>query len=150
MTLQFWLMQADMTRSKFRFGIQTGPCACPTPGECRAQMTYLPFYAKHNKITRLTSTEKPAEFPLKGEENGKTARWWIPVHVSVTQSQPEPQTGRIQWTVVSLIRFPGSHGSGVAETHGQMSSALTKLKATWMSVDIVISKATYTEGNQFL
>ncbi|KAI5322513.1 hypothetical protein L3X38_031585 [Prunus dulcis] len=30
--------------------------------------------------------------------------------VSVTQSQPEPQTGRIQGTVVSLIRIPDSHG----------------------------------------
>ncbi|KAI5343196.1 hypothetical protein L3X38_011072 [Prunus dulcis] len=62
------------------------------------------------------------------------ARWWIHVHVynlgaqniqkcewtkikvSVTQSQPEPQTGRIQGTVVSLIRIPDSHGPGVPET----------------------------------
>ncbi|CAL8154584.1 unnamed protein product [Prunus armeniaca] len=36
--------------------------------------------------------------------------------VSVTQSQPEPQTGRIQGTVVSLIRIPGSHGPSVPET----------------------------------
>ncbi|BBH05668.1 hypothetical protein Prudu_017124 [Prunus dulcis] len=38
------------------------------------------------------------------------------MHVSVTQSQFEPQTGRIQGTVVSLIRNPGSHGPGVPET----------------------------------
>ncbi|BBG97323.1 hypothetical protein Prudu_006408 [Prunus dulcis] len=36
--------------------------------------------------------------------------------VSVTQSQPEPQNGRIQGTVVSMIRNPGSHGPGVSET----------------------------------
>ncbi|KAI5349986.1 hypothetical protein L3X38_002877 [Prunus dulcis] len=36
--------------------------------------------------------------------------------VSVTQSQPEPQTGRIQGTVVSLISNPGSHSPGVPET----------------------------------
>ncbi|KAI5324742.1 hypothetical protein L3X38_033815 [Prunus dulcis] len=36
--------------------------------------------------------------------------------VSVTQSQPEPQTDRIQGTVVSLIRIPGSYGPGVPET----------------------------------
>ncbi|BBG96852.1 hypothetical protein Prudu_005791, partial [Prunus dulcis] len=36
--------------------------------------------------------------------------------VSVTQSQPEPQTGRIQGTIVSLIRIPGSPGPGVPET----------------------------------
>ncbi|BBN70105.1 hypothetical protein Prudu_1434S000300 [Prunus dulcis] len=36
--------------------------------------------------------------------------------VSVTQSQPEPQTGIIQGTVVSLIRIPGSHGLGIPET----------------------------------
>ncbi|BBG97651.1 hypothetical protein Prudu_006851 [Prunus dulcis] len=52
----------------------------------------------------------------KGAEDRKMARWWISVHVSVTQSQPEPQTGRIQGTVVSLIRIPGSHGPGVPET----------------------------------
>ncbi|BBN67400.1 hypothetical protein Prudu_66S000600 [Prunus dulcis] len=63
----------------------------------------------------------------KGAEDRKMARWWISVHVyslgrktfknvSVTQSQPEPQTGRIQGTVVSLIRIPGSHGLGVLET----------------------------------
>ncbi|BBG97153.1 hypothetical protein Prudu_006183, partial [Prunus dulcis] len=37
-------------------------------------------------------------------------------NVSVTQSQPEPQTGRIQGTVVSLIRILGSHGPGVPKT----------------------------------
>ncbi|BBG99566.1 hypothetical protein Prudu_009294, partial [Prunus dulcis] len=37
-------------------------------------------------------------------------------NVSVTQSQPEQQTGRIQGTIVSLIRIPGSHGPGVLET----------------------------------
>ncbi|BBH03479.1 hypothetical protein Prudu_014369 [Prunus dulcis] len=37
-------------------------------------------------------------------------------NVSVTQSQPEPQTGRIQGTVVSLIRNPGSQGPGIPET----------------------------------
>ncbi|BBG93807.1 FAR1-related sequence 5 [Prunus dulcis] len=36
--------------------------------------------------------------------------------VSVTQSQSEPQTGRIQGTIVNLIRIPGSHGPGVPET----------------------------------
>ncbi|BBH06097.1 hypothetical protein Prudu_017653, partial [Prunus dulcis] len=36
--------------------------------------------------------------------------------VSVTQSQLEPQTGRIQGTVISLIRIPGYHGPGVPET----------------------------------
>ena len=54
----------DRTRSKFRFGIRVRPCACPTPGKCRAQKTYLPFQTKHDKTTRLTSTEKSAEFPL--------------------------------------------------------------------------------------
>ncbi|BBG92687.1 hypothetical protein Prudu_000501 [Prunus dulcis] len=38
------------------------------------------------------------------------------MHVSVTQSQPEPQTSRIQGTVVNLIRIPGSHGLGIPET----------------------------------
>ncbi|BBG99387.1 hypothetical protein Prudu_009060 [Prunus dulcis] len=37
-------------------------------------------------------------------------------NVSVTQSQPEPQICKIQGTVVSLIRNPGSHGLGVLET----------------------------------
>ncbi|BBG93718.1 hypothetical protein Prudu_001817 [Prunus dulcis] len=50
-------------------------------------------------------------------------------NVSVTQSQPEPQTGRIQGTVVSLICIPGSHGPDVPKLVRQMSSALTKLKA---------------------
>ncbi|BBH05543.1 hypothetical protein Prudu_016958 [Prunus dulcis] len=38
------------------------------------------------------------------------------MHVSVTQNQPEPQTRRIQGTVVSLIRIPGSHSPDVPET----------------------------------
>ncbi|KAI5351431.1 hypothetical protein L3X38_004322 [Prunus dulcis] len=40
----------------------------------------------------------------------------FPWQVSVTQSQPKPQTSRIQGTVVSLIRIPGSHGPSVPET----------------------------------
>ncbi|BBG93076.1 hypothetical protein Prudu_000980 [Prunus dulcis] len=47
-------------------------------------------------------------------------------------------------TVVSLIRNPGSQGPGVPKLVRQMSSALTKLKVNWMSVDIVIS-----EGNRY-
>ncbi|BBH05368.1 hypothetical protein Prudu_016734, partial [Prunus dulcis] len=62
--------------------------------------------------------------------------------VSVTQSQPEQQTGRIQGTVVSLIRIPGFHGPGVPETREANVKYTDKLKANWMSVDIVIS-----EGN---
>ncbi|BBN69194.1 Clathrin adaptor complexes medium subunit family protein [Prunus dulcis] len=31
------------TRSKFRFEIRVELCACPTFGECRAQLTYMPF-----------------------------------------------------------------------------------------------------------
>ncbi|BBG96969.1 hypothetical protein Prudu_005943, partial [Prunus dulcis] len=38
------------------------------------------------------------------------------MHISVIQSQPEPQTSRIQGTIVSLIRIPGSHGPGFPET----------------------------------
>ncbi|BBH07461.1 hypothetical protein Prudu_019407, partial [Prunus dulcis] len=64
------------------------------------------------------------------------------ITVSVTQSQPEPQTGRIQGTVVSLICIPGSHGPGVPETREANVKCTDKLKANWMSVDIVIS-----EGN---
>ncbi|BBG96478.1 Restriction endonuclease, type II-like superfamily protein, partial [Prunus dulcis] len=33
----------DRTRPNFHFGIQAKSCACPTPGECRAQKTFLPF-----------------------------------------------------------------------------------------------------------
>ncbi|BBG99308.1 hypothetical protein Prudu_008951 [Prunus dulcis] len=40
----------------------------------------------------------------------------IQKNVSVTQSQPELQTGRIQGTVVRLICIPGSHGPGVPKT----------------------------------
>ncbi|KAI5312062.1 hypothetical protein L3X38_041235 [Prunus dulcis] len=40
------LIPDDRTRTKFRFGIRVEPCACPTLGEVRAQMTYLPFYLK--------------------------------------------------------------------------------------------------------
>ncbi|BBH00511.1 hypothetical protein Prudu_010519 [Prunus dulcis] len=87
-------------------------------------------------------------------EDGKMARWWISCarlqpggakhskNVSVTQSRPERQTGRIQGTVVSLIRIPGSHGPGVPETREANVKCTDKLKANWMSVDIVIS-----EGN---
>ena len=35
--------QIDRTRPNFHFGIRTKSCACPTPGKCRAQMTFLPF-----------------------------------------------------------------------------------------------------------
>ncbi|BBG99270.1 hypothetical protein Prudu_008900, partial [Prunus dulcis] len=37
-------------------------------------------------------------------------------NVPVTQSQPEPQTGRIQGTVVSPICILASHDPGVPET----------------------------------
>ncbi|BBH00246.1 hypothetical protein Prudu_010183 [Prunus dulcis] len=33
----------DKTRPNFRFGNRADSCACPTPGGCRAQMTFLPF-----------------------------------------------------------------------------------------------------------
>ncbi|BBN69230.1 hypothetical protein Prudu_836S000200 [Prunus dulcis] len=33
----------DRTRPNFRFGIRAKCGACPTPGECRAQKTFLPF-----------------------------------------------------------------------------------------------------------
>ncbi|KAI5323476.1 hypothetical protein L3X38_032548 [Prunus dulcis] len=64
--------------------------------------------------------------------------------VSVTQSQSEPQTGRIQGTVVSLIRNPGSHGPGVPETREANVKCTDKTEGNWMSVDIVIS-----EGNRY-
>ncbi|BBG93777.1 hypothetical protein Prudu_001888, partial [Prunus dulcis] len=83
----------DRNRTKFRFGIRVGSCACPTLGECRAQLTHLPFELYFD----LDSCRK----------FGRVSP------VSVTQSQPEPQTGRIQGTVVNLIRNPGTHGSGV-------------------------------------
>ncbi|KAI5335162.1 hypothetical protein L3X38_025295 [Prunus dulcis] len=85
------------------------------------------------------------------------------LQVSVTQSQPEPQTGRIQGTVVSLIHIPDSHCPGVPETREADVKRVDKTegkldvrgqrhirrqhipKATWMFVDIVIS-----EGNLFL
>ncbi|BBN68846.1 hypothetical protein Prudu_605S000400 [Prunus dulcis] len=44
--------------------------------------------------------------------------------------------------VVSLICIPGSHGPGVPETREANVKCTDKLKANWMSVDIVIS-----EGN---
>ncbi|CAL9001132.1 unnamed protein product, partial [Prunus brigantina] len=51
--------------------------------------------------------------------------------VSVTQSQPEPQTGRIQGTAVNLIRTPSSARVRVPKKlMGQLSSMLTKPKAT--------------------
>ncbi|BBN68296.1 hypothetical protein Prudu_366S000600 [Prunus dulcis] len=34
---------SDRTRPNFHFGIRAKSCACPTPGECRAQGTFLPF-----------------------------------------------------------------------------------------------------------
>ncbi|KAI5342851.1 hypothetical protein L3X38_010727 [Prunus dulcis] len=33
----------DRTRPNFHFGVRAKSCMCPTPGECRAQMTFLPF-----------------------------------------------------------------------------------------------------------
>ncbi|BBG98630.1 hypothetical protein Prudu_008089, partial [Prunus dulcis] len=83
-------------------------------------------------LTRQVVTGPDPNSPLEFE----------PDPVSVTQSQPEQQTGRIQGTVVSLIRIPGSHGPGVPETRETNVKCMTKLKANWMSVDIVIS-----EGN---
>ena len=35
--------QIDRTQPNFHFEIRAKSCACPTPGECRAQMTFLPF-----------------------------------------------------------------------------------------------------------
>ncbi|BBN70276.1 hypothetical protein Prudu_1454S001100 [Prunus dulcis] len=71
-------------------------------------------------------------------------------NVSVTQSQPEPQTGRIQGTVVSLIRNPGSHGPGVPETREANVKCTDKLKVNWMPWTSSYPKATYTESKLFL
>ncbi|KAI5318586.1 hypothetical protein L3X38_038294 [Prunus dulcis] len=56
-----------------------------------------------------------------GDGDTAVAEEWIErmeriMEVSVTLSQPEPQIGRIQGTVVSLILIPSSHGPRVPET----------------------------------
>ncbi|BBG95635.1 hypothetical protein Prudu_004232 [Prunus dulcis] len=70
-------------------------------------------------------------------------------NVSVTQSQPEPQTGRIQGTVVSMIRNPGSHGPDVPETREANVKCTDKLIANWMWISSY-PKATCTENKLFL
>ncbi|BBN68362.1 Protein kinase superfamily protein [Prunus dulcis] len=57
--------QYDRTRPDFHFGIRVKSCACPTPGKCRAQMTFLPFsFQKLFKISLRLSAENSAESPL--------------------------------------------------------------------------------------
>ncbi|BBH07318.1 hypothetical protein Prudu_019217, partial [Prunus dulcis] len=97
--------------------------------------------------------------------------------VSATHSLSEPQTGRIQRTIVSLIRWQVLVTQSQLELHWkdsgdrlgtpsqsepqilaltvraspklvrQMSSALTKLRVNWMSVDIDITEGKLDEAN---
>ncbi|BBH09623.1 ADP glucose pyrophosphorylase large subunit 1 [Prunus dulcis] len=41
---------SDRTRPNFHFEIRAKSCACPTPGECRAQLTFLPSYFNFSLI----------------------------------------------------------------------------------------------------
>ncbi|KAI5343245.1 hypothetical protein L3X38_011121 [Prunus dulcis] len=52
------IVEIDRTRSQFHFGIRTKSCACPTPGECRAQMTFLPFLLQLRIKLSLDSCRK--------------------------------------------------------------------------------------------
>ncbi|BBH09564.1 hypothetical protein Prudu_022096, partial [Prunus dulcis] len=56
-------------------------------------------------------------------------------------SQPDPLAGLGLGDTKSIrAANPGTHGPGVPKLVRQMSSALTKLRVNWMSVDIGITE----------
>ncbi|BBH05833.1 hypothetical protein Prudu_017335, partial [Prunus dulcis] len=87
----------DRTRSKFALEFESDP----------VRVRHLANVGHKRPICPSNKTS------LTRERHGRRKNGPV---VSVTQSQPEPQTGRIQGTVVSLIRNPGSHGPGVPKT----------------------------------
>ncbi|KAI5349980.1 hypothetical protein L3X38_002871 [Prunus dulcis] len=74
-----------------------------------------------------------------GDSSQHDSQSW---QVSGTQSQPSRKSWQVSGHQISRTANPGTHGPSVPETRESMSSALTKLKMDWMSVDIGP-----TEGN---
>ncbi|BBH02586.1 hypothetical protein Prudu_013206 [Prunus dulcis] len=100
-------------------------CTGPDPN---SGLESKPDLVRVRHLANVGTNDLFALLQRKGAEDGKrpgggflcTSTAWgrktFKKNVSETQSQPKPQTGRIQGTVVSLIIIPCSHGPGVPET----------------------------------
>ncbi|BBH09483.1 F-box family protein with DUF295 [Prunus dulcis] len=103
----------DKTRPNFHFGIRAKSCACPTPGKCRAKMTFLPFllqfifkipldfcrkfdrvspqFSKVHGLSRIFLQTLP-DFEAR---RLRVARWWI---LCTLRPGGEKQVLNCEWT----------------------------------------------------